>query len=163
METHSSIHAWKIPMGILSLSPWTVKHGGLQPMGSQTVQLVNWTTKHSTASQWKLCDFILSQIKWNKKWSFIIHITVYLSAITCPSLLLLLLLLSCFSRVRLCATSEMAAHQASPSLGFSRQAHWRGLPFLSPMHESEKWKWSRSVVSNPQGPHGLQPTRLLSP
>ena len=36
----------------------------------------------------------------------------------------------------------------SPSLGFSRQEHWSGLPFPSPMHESEKWKWSRSVVSN---------------
>ena len=41
----------------------------------------------------------------------------------------------------------MAAHQASPSLEFSRQEHWSGLPFPSPMHESEKWKWSRSVVS----------------
>ena len=37
--------------------------------------------------------------------------------------LLLLLLLSRFSCVRLCATPEMAAHQASPSLGFSRQEH----------------------------------------
>ena len=25
-----------------------------------------------------------------------------------------------------------------PSLGFSRQEHWSGLPFPSPMHESEK-------------------------
>ena len=31
-----------------------------------------------------------------------------------------------------------AAHQAPPSLGFSRQEHWSGLPFPSPMHESEK-------------------------
>ena len=46
--------------------------------------------------------------------------------------LLLLPLLSCFSRVRLCATAEMAAHQAPPSLGFSRQEHWSGLPFPSP-------------------------------
>ena len=53
-------------------------------------------------------------------------------------LLLLLLLLSCFSRVRLYATLETAAHQAPPSLGFSRQEHWSGLPFPSPMHESEK-------------------------
>ena len=52
--------------------------------------------------------------------------------------LLLLLLLSHVSRVRLCATPEMAAHQAPPSLGFSRQEHWSGLPFPSPMHESEK-------------------------
>ena len=50
----------------------------------------------------------------------------------------LLLLLSHFSRVRLCATLETAAHQAPLSLGFSRQEHWSGLPFPSPMHESEK-------------------------
>ena len=61
---------------------------------------------------------------------------------------MLLLLLSSFSHVRLCGIPEMAAHQAPPSLGFSRQEHWSGLPFPSPMHESEKWKWSRSVVSN---------------
>ena len=51
---------------------------------------------------------------------------------------LLLLLLSRFSRVRLCATPLTAAHQAPPTLGFSRQEHWSGLPFPSPMHESEK-------------------------
>ena len=45
----------------------------------------------------------------------------------------LLLLLSHFSRVRLCAT-----HQAPLSLGFSRQERWSGLPVPSPMHESEK-------------------------
>ena len=39
---------------------------------------------------------------------------------------------------RLCATPETAAHQASPSLGFSRQQHWSRLPFPSPMHEREK-------------------------
>ncbi|XP_055446586.1 uncharacterized protein LOC129659367 isoform X4 [Bubalus kerabau] len=32
---------------------------------------------------------------------------------------------------------RMAAHQASPSLGFSMQEHWSGLPFPSPMRESE--------------------------
>ena len=39
------------------------------------------------------------------------------------------------------------SNQAPPS-GFSRQEHWSGLPFPSPMHEREKWKWSRSVMSN---------------
>ena len=57
----------------------------------------------------------------------------------------------------------MEAHQAPPSLGFSRQEHWSGLPFPSPMHESEKWKESRSVVSDSVRPHGLQPTSLLCP
>ena len=75
----------------------------------------------------------------------------------------LLLLLSHFSRVWLCATPWMAAHQAPLSLGFSRQEHWSGLPFPSPMHESEKWKWIRSVVSDSSRSHGLQPTRLLRP
>ena len=77
--------------------------------------------------------------------------------------LCVLLLLSHFSRVRLCATPQTAAHQAPPSLGFSRQEHWSGLPFPSPMYESEKSKLSRSVVSDPQQPHGLQPSRLLHP
>ena len=31
-----------------------------------------------------------------------------------------------------------SSHKAPPSLGFSRQEHWSGLPFPSPMQESEK-------------------------
>ena len=51
----------------------------------------------------------------------------------------------------------------SLSLGFSRKEHWSGLPFPSPMHEGEKWKWSCSVLSDSERPHGLQPTGLLHP
>ena len=74
----------------------------------------------------------------------------------------MLLLLSHFSRVWLCAT---------PSLGFSGQEHWSELPFPSPMHKSEKWKWSRSVMSNLRDPmdcsrpgssdHGIFQARVL--
>ena len=59
----------------------------------------------------------------------------------------------------------------SPALGFARQEHWSGLPFPSPMHESEKWKWSRSVVSDSSDPmncslpgssiHGILQARIL--
>ena len=59
------------------------------------------------------------------------------SAFSLNPTLMLLLLLSRFSRFQLCTTPETAAHQAPPSLGFSRQEHWSGLPFPSPMHESE--------------------------
>ena len=38
----------------------------------------------------------------------------------------MLLLLSHFSCVQLCATPQTAADQASLSLGFSRQEHWSG-------------------------------------
>ena len=41
-----------------------------------------------------------------------------------------LLLLSRFGRLRLCATPWTAAHEAPPSLGFSRQEHWSGCHFL---------------------------------
>ena len=51
--------------------------------------------------------------------------------------LLLLLLPSDFSRVRLCATPWTAAYQASPSMGFSRQKHWSGLPCLDSMKNSK--------------------------
>ena len=55
----------------------------------------------------------------------------YLSHPDMHPLLLLLLLLSRFSRVQLCVTPQTAAHQSPPSLGFSRQEHWSGLPFPS--------------------------------
>ena len=63
---------------------------------------------------------------------------VFVSLLSLSQMSLLLLLLSRFSRVRLCVTPQTAAHQAPPSLGFSGQEHWSGLPFPSPMHESEK-------------------------
>ena len=47
------------------------------------------------------------------------------------------LLLQCvkvksLSRVRLLATPWTAAYQAPPSMGFSRQEYWSGVPFPSP-------------------------------
>ena len=85
--------------------------------------------------------------------------------------MLLLLLLSHFRRVQLCVTPQTAAHQAPPSLGFSRQEHWSGLPFPSPMHESETWKWviqSCPTRSNPMDGslpgssiHGIFQARVL--
>ena len=75
--------------------------------------------------------------------SLLVMVLCLISAITQESnentiAFLLLLLLSHFSRVRLYATPYTAAHQAPPSLGFSRQERWSGLPLPSPMHEGEK-------------------------
>ena len=57
---------------------------------------------------------------------------------------LLLLLLSRFSRVRLCATHPIdRAHQAPLSQGFSRQEHWSGWPFPFPMHACKLSCFSR--------------------
>ena len=60
-------------------------------------------------------------------------------------LILLLLLLSRFSRVRLLVTSWTAAYQAPPSMGFSRQEYWSGVPLPSPpliLDDSKKKKSS---------------------
>ena len=86
-------------------------------------------------------------------------------------LYLLLLLLSRFSCVRLCATPQTAAHQALPSLEFSRQEHWSGLPFLL---QCMKVKSEREVAQscptlpNPMGcslpgssSHGIFQARVL--
>ena len=51
-----------------------------------------------------------------------------------PKNVQLLLLLSHFSRVQLCATPETAAHQAPLSMGFARQEYWSGLPLPSLKH-----------------------------
>ena len=52
-------------------------------------------------------------------------------------LLLLLLLLSCFSRIQLFATPWTAVYQAPPSMGFSRQEYWSGVPLPSPRKDSK--------------------------
>ena len=64
----------------------------------------------------------------------------YCSEFTKPGFksMLLLLLLSRFSRVRLFATPWTAAYQAPPSMGFSRQEYWSGVPVPSPQNA---WDW----------------------
>ena len=87
--------------------------------------------------------------RWPKDKRSFIPILTFLN----QSYLLLLLLLSHFSRVRLCATPQTAAHQASLSLGSSRQEHWSGVPLPSSMCESEKWgeesRWRRNRTGKP--------------
>ena len=59
----------------------------------------------------------------------------------------------------------------SPIPGILQARTWSGLPFPFPMHESEKWKWSRSVMSDCRDPmdyslpgpsiHGIFRARVL--
>ena len=116
---------------------------GYSPWGRKESDTTE-TTKHRTAHR------VLARGLW-KKSEFCyfmsisgIHLECEQSSIRYP--IYPLLLLSHFSRVQLFVTPWTATHQAPPSLGFSRQEYWSGLPFPFPMHESEKWKWSRSVV-----------------
>ena len=76
-------------------------------------------------------------------------------------MLLLLLLLSRFSRVRLCVTPKDGSPLGSSVSGIlqARILDWVAISFSN----AWKWKWSYSVVSDSQRPYGLQPTRLLCP
>ena len=68
---------------------------------------------------------------------------------------LLLLLLSHFSRVRLLATPWTAAYQAPPSMGFSRQEYWSGVPLPSPKKKKKgadfpkyvRGRWQREMLA----------------
>ena len=62
---------------------------------------------------------------------------------------ILLLLLSHFSHVQLCATPWTAAHQAPLSTGVSRQEYWSGFPFPSPLLHS---RWILYQLSNKGSP-----------
>ena len=51
------------------------------------------------------------------------------------------------SRVRLLATPWIAAHQAPPSIGVSRQEYWSGVPHTVPqIHSPAFWSWMRIQV-----------------
>ena len=114
--------------------PWDLPEPGIKPMFLMSPALAGGFFTSTTARfQLKSIVNVLAQSALTKiKWK--------IQAKTCQlfNKTNLLLLLSHFSRVRLCTTPQTAAHQAPPSLGFSRQEHWSGLPFPSPMHESEK-------------------------
>ena len=144
--TPSSMLAWENPM---DRGPWQAEvHRVTQ---SQT-WLSDWTYTHTHTHTHTLHLTFWGTADVSSKVATVFYIAtrVCISPQTCQTCYCLSfwLLLSHFSRVRLCATPQTAAHQSPPSLGFSRQEHWSGLPFPSPMHESEKWKWSRSVMSD---------------
>ena len=92
----------------------------------------------------------------------------------------MLLLLSCFSRVRLCATLWTAAHQAPLSTGFCRQEYWTGVPLPSPtgdevrifkskyedavknyLLQSVKWVWEFLKSKNSRQSHPKQRLKIF--
>ena len=65
-----------------------------------------------------------------------------------------------FSHVRLFATPWTVAYQAHPSMGFSRQNYWSGLPFTSPgdfshpeIEPGSPTLQADSLPTEPQGKH----------
>ena len=89
--------------------------------------LLWWLSGKESISQFRRHRFNpwIRKILWRRKWQ--------------PTPVLLLLL-SRFIRVQLCATPWTAAYQAPPSVGFARQEYWSGLPLLSLHSSILAWK-----------------------
>ena len=91
--------------------------------------LIIFTSYDYFAGEWIYFSYhhsISTSVRIILRWILIISI----SSLNYIAFSLLLLLLSRFSRVRLCAIPQTAAHQAPQALGFSRQEHWSGCHFL---------------------------------
>ena len=94
--------------------------------------------------------------KWKRKEYFLTHFITPILPETKPWQILLLLLLS-----RSVLSESVRPHRRQPTR-LSRPwdspgKNWSGLPFPSPTHESEKWKWSDSVVSDSSDPMDCSP------
>ena len=62
------------------------------------------------------------------------------------------------SRVQLLATAWTAAYQAPPSMGFSRQGYWSGVPLPSPLDILEcevKWALESITTNKASGGDGI--------
>ena len=66
------------------------------------------------------------------------------------------------SRVRLFATPWTAAHQAPPSMGFSRQGYWSGVPVPSPKSMLQMRKLSMREGNQHRDRTSLLPSLLSS-
>ena len=174
LATHSSILTWRIL--------WTEEPGRIQSIGSQRVGH-NWsdlahprnmaspvaqTVKNLPAMQEMKESYLLSL-----GWEY------HTPAQALPRERKKRKKVKSLSHVQLFATPWPVAYQAPPSMGFSRQECWSGLPFPSPGDlpnpgieprspalqadalpseppgkPRKERKWSRSVVSDSLRPHG---------
>ena len=125
-------------------SPWTEEPGGLHSMVSKRVRH-NWATKHSTAaaaaakslqSCSTLCDPIDGSLPGSPIPGILQARTLEWVAISFSNAGKWKLKVKLLSRVRLLATPWTAAYQAPPSMGFSRQEYWSGVPLPSPKHST---------------------------
>ena len=137
--THSSILDWRIP--------WAEEPGGLEFTREQSL---TWR------SDWACVRAVLLQsVRLAVPWGFSAHgiFQATFSWVSCLSLIVFnswkcytqifcsywvnteneeKLKVKSLSRIRLFATLWTVAHQSPPSMGFSRQEYWSGLPFPSP-------------------------------
>ena len=137
MATHSSTLAWRIP--------WTGSLAGYSPWGHK--ELNNWTCTHThththviaataAAKSLQSCPTLCNPMDSSPSGSPVPGIlqarTLEWVAISFSNAWKWKVKVKSLSCVRLLATPWTAAHQAPPSVGFSRQEYWSGVPLPSP-------------------------------
>ena len=147
IATHSSILAWKIP--------WSEGPDGYSPWGSKESEMTEHTHTYSAAKLLQSCLTLCdprdgSPPRLPRPWDSPGKNT----GVGCHFLLqcmkVKVKLLSC---VRLLSTPWTAAYQAPPSVGFSRQEYWSGVPLPS-LHtysiSSQKRIFNGSITPTPE-------------
>ena len=140
MATHSSFLTWRIP--------WTDEPGGLQCMVSQRIRH-KWASEHAQtyififiytyiymlcyAKSLQSCPTLCDPIDGSPPGSPVPGIlqvrTLEWVTISFSNAWKWKVKVKSISRVRLLATPWTAVHQAPPSMGFSRQEYWSGVPY----------------------------------
>ena len=116
-------------------------HAAVNGITKSRTWLNDWTELKCGISQisWRVCfNFPIHEMKWKH---YLMHMMfVGIKQLNkCWALAAAKSLQSCPT---LCDPID-GGHQAPPSLGFSRQEHWGGLPFPSPLDYSFSYLWSR--------------------
>ena len=78
-----------------------------------------------------ICEFSLGNVRYDQN-SLIHNKNSYSSFLIFHVFPYMKVKVKLLSRVRLFVTPWTVAHQARPSMGFSRQEYWSGVPFPSP-------------------------------
>ena len=144
MAPHSSTPAWKIP--------WMEEPGRLQSMGSLRVGH-NWATSLS----------LFTFVHWRRKWQptpgssvpgILQARTLEWVAISFSNAWKWKVKVKLLSCAQLLATPWTAAYQAHPSMRFSRQEYWSGMPLSSP-------PWTLAITNLLSLSHNFVISRIL--
>ena len=149
VSVQSLSHVW------LFVTPWTAAHqASLSITNSRSLLKLMSNESTMPSSHLILCHPLLFPLpippsirvfsnestlhmRWPKYWSFSFSIIPSKEHPGLRKALAAAAAKSLQSCPTLCDPTD-GSHQVPPSLGFSRQEHWSGLPFPSPMQESEK-------------------------
>ena len=123
MATHSRILAWRIP--------WTKKPGRLQPMELHRIRHAAAAAAKSLQLCLTLCDPRDSSPPGSPVPGILQAITLEWVAIAFSNAWKWKVKVKLLSRLQLFTTSWTVAYQAPPSMGFSRQEYWSGVPLPS--------------------------------